>query len=238
MDLRAELARAAESGNRRPLYPALLAATVYVRQPAGEPALLTRPDTGERALPAFVTAEDAAAFWAQATGGRTAAVEAAPFVAVAAAARGAGHAVVVDPAGAGLVLDRAELGALAAGELPGEFAAWLQQMGRMGRSSAEVTAHLRKVHVHVLTSRPEPGQAPRLYLLEKSQDGALAVPCFSSAQSLAQFVQVRRLAEQGGGQVVALVSGEYCLQVAVGLGAYVLIDPESPWETQVEPSLL
>jgi hypothetical protein len=237
MDLRAELAQVAEGRERRTLYPALLAATVYVRQPAHAPAALTRPDTGERAVPAFVTAADAARFWAEVSGGRPVAVEPVAFAALAAAARGVGR-VVLDPAGAGVVLDRAELGALAVGEVPGELTDWLRQVGRLGRSSAEVTARLRKVHVHVLTTRNEPGQEPRLYLLEKSEDGTLAVPCFSSAQTLAQFAQVRRLAEQGGQQAVALVTGEHCLRVAAGMGAYVLFDPESPWETQIEPPLI
>jgi hypothetical protein len=207
-----------------------------VRAPVDRYAL-TQPDTGLRAVPAFVTATGAEEFWAEAAPGRpVTGIAAMPFVALAAAARMVGS-VVLEPAGDGVLLDRADLAQLALGELPGEFAAWLREMGRLGRTATESLSRLRRTQVHVITGKGA-GDEQRLYLLEKSEDGTIAVPCFSAAETLAQFAQVRGLFDGHHDYAVAMVSGEHCLRVAAGLGAYVLVDPESPWETQLEPTLL
>jgi hypothetical protein len=162
-------------------------------------------------------------------------IAAVPFAALAAAARPVGS-VVLDPAGDGVLLDRAELAQLAVGEIPGEFTAWLREMGRLARTATDTLGRLRRAQVHVITGGQ--GDEQRLYLLEKSEDGTMAVPCFSAAATLAQFAEVRGLFGGHHDYAIALVSGEHCLRVAAGLGAYVLLDPESPWETQLEPSLL
>jgi hypothetical protein len=238
MDLQAEVAAVAADPerSRQPLYRLLLAATVHVREPVDRYAL-TQPDTGVRAVPAFATAAEAESFWAQAVPGRPVqGIAAVSFIALAAAARPVGG-VVLDPAGDGVLLDRAELAQLAVGEIPGEFAAWLREMGRLARTATDTLGRLRRAQVHVITGKGQ-GDEQRLYLLEKSEDATMAVPCFSDAASLAQFAQVRGLFEGHHDYAIALVSGEHCLRVAAGLGAYVLVDPESPWETQLEPSLL
>jgi hypothetical protein len=221
----------------RPLYAALLASRLYVRAPLERLYAVTQPDNGRRALPAFLSEAEGRAFWGQVAPGHPVALAAVDFPQLAAEARKAG-ALLVDPAGAGLLLDRAELTLLAVGEIPGEFAAWLRGWGRLNHRPAEVLARLRRTYVHVLTGRARGQESPRIYLLEKSEDGTLAVPCFSSPETLAQFAQVRRFFEGDSGYAVALVDGEYCLRAASGLGAYVLVDPESPWEVQLEPALL
>lgn len=237
MDLRAQLEAARQSsGDSRPLYGALLASQLYIRAPLERLYAVTQPETGRRALPAFLSEAGGEAFWAQVAPGQPVELVAVDFPLLAAEARRVG-ALLVDPLEAGLLVGRSELTQLAAGEIPGGFTAWLQGWSRVNHQPAEVLARLRKSHVHVITGRPEGDEAPRLYLLEKSEDGTLAVPCFSSPESLAQFAQVRRLFESGSHYAVALVDGEYCLRAASGLGAYLLVDPESPWEIQLEPAL-
>lgn len=239
MDLRPLLETYADvpgTRERRPLYTALLAATVFVRAPLAAGYALTRPDTGQRAVPAFLSADEARSFWLQVAPGHAIEVEAVPFVDMAAQSRKVGGAVL-DPGGAGLLLDRAEVTQLASAEVPGDLSVWLSDLGRLGRRPAEVMERLKRAHVHVITGRG-PNQESRLYLLEKSDDGTLAVACFSSPETLAQFAEVRRLFEGHHDYAVALVDGEYCLRAAAGLGAYILIDPESPWETQLEPTLM
>jgi hypothetical protein len=232
VDLRGELTRALTAGDRRSLYTTLLAANVHVAQDPGLPPLaLTQRETGQRAVPAFLTLADAQAFWAGAAPGRTITVRQAPFVEVATAAGG----MLVDPADLAIELNRTELTYLSIGELPGEFAQWLQELGRLSRSTAEIARRLRQTYVYAMTGRGPTGEN-RLYLLEKSEDGTMAVACFSSPESLAQFADVRRLPDSGEYQV-AFLPGDKVLQTAGGLGAYVLIDPESPWETQLEPTL-
>jgi hypothetical protein len=227
MDLREALVAGGEE-----LYRQLLAATVWVRRP-GEAGYHTvsRPDTGLRAVPAFVTEEEARAGWG-------AEAEPMAFVALAAAVARPVGAVVLDPLGSGVVLGRSELTFLANAEMPGAFSAWLREPGRLGRAPSAVVARLRRTHVHVITSRGGEGAEPQLFLLEKSQDGTLAVPCFAAPESLAQFAEVRRLPGDGTDRAIGLLPGEQVLRVAAAMGAYVLIDPESPWETQVEPTLL
>lgn len=240
MELRALLEAAAEdpAGDRQSLYAALLASPLHVRVPAATPFTVTNPQTGQSAVPAFLTAMEAEAFWREAVPGSNIAVEAISLQRLAGAVLTKGG-LVIDPTGASLLIGRAELITLAAGEVPGEFAAWMREPARLGRQPAEVSERLRRSQVHVLVGKGEVGEAPRLYLLEKSEDGTLAVPCFSSPETLAQFAQVRRLFDGGEtGYAAGIVSGDHCLQVAAGLGAYVLIDPEAPWETQLEPPLL
>jgi hypothetical protein len=238
MDLRAELAAVAQDPerSRRTAYAELLIATLHVRGPQPLHYAVTDPGTGRRALPAFLTAEEASRFWATAAPGAVVNLEAIGLSALAGEARQVG-ALVIDPMGINLVLDRSELMPLALGQIPGQFAVWLQELGRLGRSDTEVIAQLRHAHVHVITGKTSGGD-PQFYLLEKSEDGTQAVPCFSSVQSLTQFAEVRRLFEGHHDYAVALVDGAYCLQAAAGMGAYVLIDPESPWEKQLEPTLL
>lgn len=241
LDLRAELQAAAQppGGDSRRLYAALLASQLYVRAPLARRYAVSQPDTGRRALPAFLTAGEGASFWSQVAPGQPVALEPVDFPALAAEARQVGG-LLVDPAGFALLLDRSELMQLAAGEIPGEFAAWLRGWGRLKQQPAEVLSRLRRTYVHVLTGRArgEGDSAPRIYLLEKSEDGTVAVPCFTTPETLAQFAQVRRLFEGDAGYAVALVDGEYVLRAANGLGAYLLIDPESPWETQLAPMML
>lgn len=238
MDLRAELTAVAQDPerSRRTAYAELLTVTLHVRGPQLLRYAVTDPGTGRRALPAFLNKEDAGRFWALAAPGAVVTLEAIGLRALAGEARQVG-ALVIDPAEINLVLDRAELLPLSAGQIPGRFAVWLQELGRLGRSAAEVIAQLRHAHVHVITGKAPDGDS-QFYLLEKSEDGTQAVPCFSSVQSLTQFAEVRRLFEGHHDYAVALVDGAYCLQAAAGMGAYVLIDPESPWETQLEPTLL
>jgi hypothetical protein len=238
MDLREELAAAAEDAARprQPLYRALLAAEVWAAGPGVDAYALTQPETGRRAVPAFLTEEAARTFWAGAAPGRAVPLAQMRFAELAANARTVG-AVVLDPAGAGVLLDRAELAQLAAEEVPGEFGDWLRAPDRLGRASAEVLARLRRAHVQVITGKAG-DEEQRLYMLEKSEDGTLAVACFSSPETLAQFAEIRRLSQKDAGYGVALVTGEHCTRVAAGMGAYVLLDPESPWETQLEPTLL
>lgn len=236
MELAAVLAAADPDSraDRSRVYAALLTAEVYVRAPADRTPAVTRPDTGQQAVPCFVSPEDAVAFWRQTAPGRPAPVAAVAFGALAGQALAVG-AVVLDPLGAGLMIERADLVPLAAGEIPGAFAVYLQELSRLGREPREVLSRLRQAHVHVLTGQdPQGGQ--RLHLLEKSEDGTIAVPCFSAPETLAQFGEVRRLAGDQYG--VALYSGAEVIRIAAGLGAYILVDPESPWETQLEPSLL
>jgi hypothetical protein len=236
MELRGLLKAAAEPGrDRRQVYAALLAADLYVRAPARTPLAVLQPDTGRRAVPAFLQQDEAERFWAQATA-EPIPVERAPLVELARAALPVGS-LVIDPGGIDFLLNRAELMHLSRAEIPGEFAAYLRDLGRLSRRPAEVAGRLRRTLVHVIAG-PGPDGQPRLYLLEKSDDGTLAVPCFSSAESLAQFAEVRRLFEGHHNLSVAMVEGGHVLQVASGMGAYVLIDPESPWETQLEPTFL
>lgn len=237
MDLRAELEALAQhpGRDRRQCYAALLGSSVYVRAPGPRLHLVTNPETGRRAVPAFLSTDEARAFWAQVTPGAPVALEEITFVALAGQARELGD-VVIDPAEVNLVLTRAEVMQLAAGEIPGEFAAWMRQLDRLGRRPEEVMSRLRRAYVHVITGKGS-GDEQRLYLLEKSEDGTLAVPCFTSRETLTQFAEVRRLFEGYHDHAVALVEGAHCLRVASGMGAYILVDPESPWETQVEPSL-
>lgn len=239
MDLRAHLQAAARhtGGDSRPLYASLLASRLFIRAPLERLYAVTQPDTGRRALPAFVADEEAQAFWQQAAPGQPIETAAVDFPALAGEARKVGG-LLVDPAGIGMLLDRAELTLLAKGEIPGEFAAWLRGWGRLNHQPADVLARLRRTCVHVITGRNQGESAPRIYLLEKSEDGTMAVPCFTSPETLAQFAQVRRLFEGTTSYAVALVDGEYCLRAASGLGAYVLVDPESPWEVQLEPTLV
>lgn len=237
MDLRALLAAAADEGaDRRTAFRHLLDSVLWVRRPAEGLLAVTSPETGQRAIPAFLAEQDARRFWQSLGAAPDMIAEPIAFRELAGAARGVG-AVVLDPEGAGLLVTRSELLPLAAGTVPGEFGAWLSELGRLGRSPGEVEARLRRNHVHVIASKGAQGSEPRLYLLEKSQDGTMAVPCFSTAATLAQFVQVRRLFEGEHGYAVAMLTGEQCLSIASALGAYVLIDPESPWETQLEPKL-
>ncbi len=214
----------------------LLGATLYMRGPELRAWAVSHPESGRRALAAFLTAGAAAAFWTQATPGRPAEIVGVSMPDLAAEAAAVGS-LVVDPLGTGLVLERADLMLLARGEVPGEFSAWLRDLGRLGRQPAEVKARLRGAHVHVITGKAEQNEY-RLYLLGKSDDGSLAVPCFSAAETLAQFVEVRRLREEGRPIGVAVYAGAEVLRIAAGMGAVVLIDPESPWETHLEPDLL
>lgn len=239
MDLRAALqAAGSESGGeKRPLYAALLASRLFVRAPLERRYAVTQPQTGQRAVPAFLTAGEGEAFWHQVAPGLPVDLVEVDFPALAAEARQVGG-LLVDPGETALLLDRGELTLLAAGEIPGEFAAWLRGWGRLGHEPTEVLSRLRRTYVHVITGRDRGEESPRIYLLEKSEDGTMAVPCFSSAETLAQFGQVRRLFEGDASYAVALVDGEYCLRVAAGLGAYLLVDPESPWEVQIEPTLV
>lgn len=229
MELRNELtAAAAEPGHdRRRLYGLLLDRKVFVRGPQPGAWAVTGPHSTDRALPVFLEEAGARSFW-----GAAAEVISMPFGLAAAEAARVGS-LVIEPAGAGLLVERVDLRQLAAGETPGEFAAWMRDPARVGRPSAEVTERFRHAFVHVLVARAE----QRLYLLSKSEDGTLAVPCFSAPERLAQFAQVRRLFDGGQNYAVALYRGEECLRVASGLGAYLLIDPESPWETQLDPIL-
>ena len=216
---------------------ALLASQVFVRAPMERLFAVTQPDSGRRAVPAFRAEADGQAFWSRVAPGQPLELVAVDLPLLAAEAKRVGG-LLVDPDGEALLLDRADLTMLAAGEVPGEFAAWLRGWGRLVHQPGEVLARLRRTHVHVITGRGPGDEAPRIYLLEKSEDGTLAVPCFSSPETLAQFAQVRRLFEGQGGYAVALVDGPYCLRAAAGLGAYVIVDPESPWEIQLEPTLL
>lgn|GEM_PF-3933994 len=238
MSLRAELRLVGqgEAGDRRKLYGELLAATLYVRAPLERRWVVTQPGSDRRALPVFLTPEEGEAYWSALRPGELVRMAALPFMALAEEGRQVGG-LLVDPEGASLLLERSELTHLAAGEIPGEFTAWLRGWGRLQDRTPEVMARLRRGHVYVISGRNGEGQ--RLYLLERSDDGSMAVPCFSSAETLAQFAEVRRLFAEGGrGYAVALVEGEYCLRAASGLGAYLLLDPESPWELQIEPTLL
>lgn len=237
MDIRAELAAAGESElERRGLYAALPMADLYVRMPLGEQWPLTRPNGDGRALAAFLSAAQAEQFWQTAAPGPAVIVEKVPFSRLAEAARPVGG-LLVDPPGAALLLDRAELTQLAAGQIPGDLTAWLQGVDRVARQPSEILARVRRAYLHVLTGQGV-GAAPRVYLLEKSEDGTQAVACFSSAATLAQFAAVRRLLQGEQPYSAALVEGEFCLRAAAGLGAYLLVDPESPWETQLEPQLV
>lgn len=236
MDLRTALHHVSQDGTeqgRRQLYHALLGAELVVRGPDPERWAVSRPDGGRRAVPAFLTEAEARAFWERATPGQPIALEWRPFLGLASEAR----AIVLDPLAAGVLLDRSELKQLAAGEIPGDFAAWMRDFARLQRLPAEVAARLKQAHLHVLTG-PGPEGRPQLYLLSKSDDGTTALPCFSSAETLAQFADVRRLREGETRYGAALYSGSDCLRIAAGLGAYVLVDPESPWETQIDPPLL
>lgn len=237
MDLRTLLARAvADSGrDRRSLYEALLASTLWARGPEIGRWLVSNPENGQRALPLFLTEADADGFWAQAAPGSDGHAESTTLKEAAAAARRAG-ALVIDPMDAGFMIERVDLVPLAAGEVPGAFAAWLQEPDRLQRQPEDVSAGLGQAHLFVLAGRSEgEGEAPRLYLLTKSEDGTVAVPCFSSPATLSQFADVRRLDPLGEGYAVALYPGAECLRIAAGLGAYLIVDPESPWETQIEP---
>jgi hypothetical protein len=237
MDLRALLAAGVQEGaDRRPVFRQLLDTRLWVRRPAEGLLAVTSPETGQRAIPAFLTEREAVHFWQRAAGARKVVAESIAFSDLVAAALGVG-AVVIDPEGAALLLTRSDLLPLAAGVVPGEFSTWLREVGRLGRDPREVSARLRASYVHVITSKGAPGAEPRLYLLEKSQDGTLAVPCFASPDTLAQFGKVRGLFAGEHGYAVGMLPGEQCLRVAAGLGAYVLVDPESPWETQIEPTL-
>lgn len=215
----------------------LLASQLFVRAPAERLFAVTQPETGRRAVPAFRQEVEGLAFWARVAPGHSVELVAVDLPVLAAEAKRVGG-LLVDPDGEGLLLDRADLTMLAAGEVPGEFATWLRGWGRLDHQPSEVLARLRRTHVHVITGHEPREESSRLYLLEKSEDGTLAVPCFSSAASLAQFAQVRRLFEGQSSYAVALVDGPYCLRAAAGLGAYVVVDPESPWEVQLEPTLL
>lgn len=236
MDLRAELRAAADDPqhDRRRLYRLLAQSTLHVRTPMNR-WVVTNPETGGRAVPVFLSSEEATRFWSLIGPEGTISVGAVSLPEVAEQAVGIG-AVVVEPGDAGVVIDRGALKQLAAGEIPGEFAAWMRDLGQLGRHPDEVLARLKRTHVFVLTGRAE-GEDQRLYLLTKSEDGTTAVPCFSGRETIAQFSQVRRLFEGTQAYGVALYRGDECLRVAASLGAYVLIDPESPWETQLEPPL-
>jgi hypothetical protein len=235
MDLRTEIALAQSEGyDRDALYAALLASTLYVRTPTSTFGV-SQPDTGRLALPAFLEEAEAISFWAVATPEQQPTIVSMGFPAIAEAGRSVG-ALVIDPMAGGLLLDRAELTHLAAGEMPGAFTAWLRSLDRLARQSSEVITQLRGSHVHVITGRGADGEQ-RVYLLEKSEDGTQAVACFSSPATLAQFADVRRLFEGHHDYAVGLVTGAQVMRMASGLGAYILIDPESPWETQVEPTL-
>lgn len=225
----------ASGQDRRALYTSLMSAHLFLRGPVEQPPAVTDPETGRRAVPVFFTEASARAFWQLVAPGTQVELVRSPFSPLAETGRRVG-ALVVEPSGENFVLDRGGLLQLSHGEIPGEFAAWLREPGRLGRAGSEVLARLRRSHVHVIAGKDAHGE-PRLYLLEKSEDGTPAVACFSSAESLAQFAQVRRLFEGHHDYAVALIEGEQCIRAAGGMGAYLLIDPESPWETLIEPTL-
>lgn len=244
MDLTRELALAAEDPDRDrlALFRALLQAGLLLRGPDPAQWALQNPESGERGLPAFLTRGEAERFWGRLTPDSKVELLELSAPAAAAAALVAGN-LILEPEGPAVALRRAELRQLAAGEAPGEFSAWLRQWGRLERTPAEVVSRLRRAHVYVLTGQAPDG-AERIYLLEKSEDGSQAVPCFSDLGTLTQFAQIRRIATEAGAGAgagayrVALYPGHQSLRVAAGLGAYVLIDPESPWETQIDPPLI
>jgi hypothetical protein len=236
MNLRAFLTEAAHpDGDRAPLYGELFQCQVYVRVPDLSRWTLERPDDGVRALAAFLSAAEATDFWQRVAPGQVVQVAPIAFVKLAAEAARTGS-LVLDPGGVGLVLSKGELSLLAVGEIPGELAQWLRQPERLGRTAGEVLSRVRRAHLFTLVGQA-PGGEQRLYLLEKSEDATLAVPCFSSLDALAQFASVRRLFEGEQVYATALLPGERCVRTASGLGAYLLIDPESPWEEQLEPGL-
>lgn len=238
MDLNAELQAVMDNPerSRRHLFRALLSAPLYVRGPQIGAWAVVHPGSGQRAVPAFLTAEAAAHFWQQALPDE-------PHVQTYPLRDIAQHAVpigglVLEPERGGLLLDRADLRQLAVGQVPGEFGAWMRDMGRLGSLPEEVMAELRRSLVHVITGPDESG-AQRVYLLAKStDDGTRAVPCFSSPETLAQFAEIRRLFTDDQRYAVAMQSGEECIRTAVEIGASLIIDPESAWETTLEPTLL
>lgn len=243
-DLTRELARLAEEPDRDhlALYRAVLKVRLALRGPDPAQWTLQNAETGQRALPAFLSRAEAERFWDALTPGSPVELIELAGPAAAAAALPVGN-LVLQPQGPAVMVGRAELMQLAEGEAPGDFSAWIRQWSRLERTPAEVLSRLRRAHLYVLTGQAADGAA-RLYLLEKSDDGTQALPCFSDPGTLAQFAQVRRIATESGvgtgsgAYRVALYQGRECLRVAAGLGAFLLIDPESPWETQVDPPLI
>lgn len=240
-ELTREVARLAEEpgGDRLALYRALVQGRLVLRGPDPARWTLQNPETGQRGLAAFLSRDEAERFWGSLTPGTSVELVELAGPGAASAALTVGN-LVIQPHGPAITAGRAELRQLAEGEAPGDFAAWIRQWGRLERTPAEVVSRFRRAHVYVLSGQAADGAA-RLYLLEKSDDGTQAVPCFSDPGTLAQFAQVRRIATEGtgaGAYRVALYHGRECLRVAAGLGAFVLIDPESPWETQIDPPLI
>lgn len=238
MDLQAELRAVLENParNRRTLLRELLTASLYVRGPQGAPWAVVQPETDQRALPAFLSAEAARRFWVQ-SGVAHPTVETQPITELARLAAQVGG-LVLEPEQGGLLLDRSDLRQLAVGQVPGEFSAWMRDVSRLGSLPADVMAELRRAHVYVITGPDETG-AQRLYLLAKSSDdGARAVACFSSPEMLAQFAEVRQLFTGNQRYAVALQSGEETIRTAVEIGASLILDPESAWETTLEPTLI
>lgn len=221
---------------RMALMTALLDATLFARIPAPASWALTRPGTGQRAVPAFVTKEETEEFWGKIPTGKSLEIAELPFGLLAAEALTVGG-LVLDPMGTDITIERGELRLLIHGEIPGAFTDWMQGLDRLGRHSLDVMARLRSSHLYTLAGK-DADDRDRLYLLSKSDDGTQAVACFTSSETLAQFAAVRRIGESVQPYGVALYKGEELVQIAQAMGAYLLLDPESPWETQLEPPLL
>lgn len=239
MDIDAEIQDALENPdkNRRWLYKALLSTPIHVRGPAPAAWAVTRPDTGEKAVPAFLSTDAAARFWSAISHHPPVQIHQVAFADLAELAAPVGN-VVLEPIKGGLVIPRADLRQLAVGQIPGEFAAWLRGLGRLQTLPREMMDQLRQAQVHVITGQDSEG-GHRLYLLSKSADGgSQAVACFSSPETLTQFASVRRLFDGTTRYGVALYSGKDCIRIAAEIGASIIIDPESAWETQLEPGLI
>jgi len=221
---------------RLSLMAALLGASLFARIPAPGSWALSRPGAGQRAVPAFTTHQAAEEFWGKIPTPQPLEIAELPFGLLAAEALAVGG-LVLDPLGADVVVERGELRLLLNHEVPGAFTAWMQGLDRLGRASDDVMARLRGSHLYTLAGK-DPEDRQRLLLLSKSDDGTQAVACFTSAETLAQFAAVRRLGESDQGYGVAMYQGDELVQIAQQMGAYLLLDPESPWETQLEPPLL
>ncbi len=221
---------------RMALMAALIDATLYARIPAPGSWALTRPGVGQRAVPVFLTQAEADLFWRQIPTGKPLEIAELPFGLLAAEALSVGG-LVLDPAGADVLIERGELRLLLNQEIPGQFTAWMQGLDRLGRNEFDVMSRLRRSHLYTLAGKDGDDQL-RLYLLSKSEDGSQAIACFTSPATLAQFAAVRQLGESDQGYGVAVYQGEELVQIAQQMGVWLLVDPESPWETQLEPPLL
>jgi hypothetical protein len=221
---------------RMALMTALLESNLFARIPAPASWSLTRPGAGQRAVPAFLTYKATEEFWHKVPTGKPLEIAELPFALLAAEALPVGG-IVLDPMGADVTIERGELRLLLNHEVPGAFTAWMRGLDRLGRTGLEVMARLRSSHLYTLAGKDADGRQ-RLYLLSKSEDGTQAVACFTSPETLAQFAAVRRLGESDQGYGVAIYRGEELVQIAQQMGAFLLLDPESPWETQLEPPLL